>query len=574
MSKVSYTNQQKAYQPFWYFRRKNHERPTWPLGLTNRKHADHVKFAELRQAILKYETRKENLTPFQCDLAQPQCGQCIRGKWKCTQEATTVNTLGMGRFRVATKPSEPVTEGPSSVNTAASSLSRIPPPQLSGPLDIRALCYFRANYVVDQSRSFRYLETFYKSGDMSDHLSLSIQSVGVASLSRDMNSRELEALSRKVYSSALRSLNKALSSPVLAKKDDTLSSVILLEHFERILPSRERTIQAWTNHLQGASALMRIRGAEQFASKTGFDLYAHFSVSLMLNCFKYGIPLPAEFLRIRNNASRFTDTNEPTHRFMSWCIRFIEFRAELLGPRSTPESIIAAATELDVEILSIISDSPPEWVPQTIQLKSAAWSKLVYEDHYDIYTDYRVAEHILMLRVARLMLTDIMSSCEKNLSTQRVSSLLDEGDLGIQPRTTFQELASHICASVPQLAGYLPTILSLTPQNLPRSLPPSNRHAAYVLLWPLCALAHSRDCPAETRVWIAHQLRIIAGAYDLGKAWEAVRFLEQEDGVRDGVNIWNVFEDFGTVTFSFCPDESDVNACIRKAKVVHGIVRI
>lgn len=474
----------------------------------------------------------------------------------------------MGRFKIPTKQSKTSPENPSDSKTA------FPSPadrsRLTSPIDFRALCYFRASFVVGHSRSFKYLETFYQDGDMSDYLSLSIQSVGIASLLRDTHSRELEPLARRVYATALNSLNTALRSPALVKKDNTLSSVLLLEHFERLLPSKERTVQAWTNHLQGASALLKIRGAEQFMSKTGFDLFAHFSSYIMLNCMKHGIPVPEDFLKQRRNAAEFFDTTDPTFRFLEFTIRFIRFRAELTGGvLNTPEAIIASAQELDNELSSQLSDLPPSWIPKTIRLESKAKSRLIYESHYHVYTDYRMAECVNLIRMSRVILSDLMMSCEEmqktspsnpdedNFRPGKLPSTRGEMKAQAQPRTTFREMTGDICACVPQLAGYLPTLSSQTPHILPRKLPPSNIPAAYVLLWPLCALAHSKNCPAETRMWITDQLIIIARAYDLEKGWDAVRFLEKDEGEREKINIWNIFEDFGTVTFTFSPDDDD-----------------
>ncbi|CAG8982724.1 hypothetical protein HYALB_00001005 [Hymenoscyphus albidus] len=233
----------------------------------------------------------------QCDLGY-HCGQCVRGQWNCTREVPklkNINAFGMGRFKLSTgtskiRPEFDFTSDPKRAILAVT-------PHLSEALDSRALCYFRASFVVGQLRSFVYLEDFYQNGrDMSDCLSLSIQSVGIACLARNSHSQELEAVARKTYASALQSLNKSLSSHKLTKQDSTLSSVMVLNHFEGLLPSKNSTTQALSSHLQGASALLKIRGPEHFRSRIGLDLFAHFTSYITLICAQHELPIPAEYL--------------------------------------------------------------------------------------------------------------------------------------------------------------------------------------------------------------------------------------------------------------------------------------
>ncbi|CAG8982723.1 hypothetical protein HYALB_00001004 [Hymenoscyphus albidus] len=224
---------------------------------------------------------------------------------------------------------------------------------------------------------------------------------------------------------------------------------------------------------------------------------------------------------------------------MSSIANFIQFNTAVReGTISTPDAMITCARALDEEVAGQLFDFSLWWNPKTIMINSEVKSELVYESYYNVYKDYREADSSNMMRVARVILSDILTDCEE----LRRKACPNEKDEGTQPGLITEEMTSQICASVPQLAGYIPTLSSPTPHNLPRKLPSSNSAAALSLLWPLLVLGNSRNISAKTREWIIDQLKTIALAYDMERCWDVIRILEMSEEERAKINIWNVFE--------------------------------
>jgi len=435
-------------------------------------------------------------------------------------------------------------------------------PALTIPIEDRAFCYFRSTFVIGNARSFRYLESLYAHGDMDDHLSVSIRAVGLASLSKAVRSRDLENQAMQSYVSALRMINTAITSSDIATNDTTLSAVMLLDQFEKIIPPTERTTQAWRNHLNGATALMKMRGREQFQTKAGLEMFIQMSSHILVSCMQHTIPLPQDYLTLRTFATNFLDTSDISWRLSQVTVRYINFRAAIKsGSLFDPDTIIATATEMDTDMASLMAEFPTEWLPQTIPLTKP--SDLVYELHYDLYADYRLAEALNMVRAGRIPLLDLIreqcqvapsspGSCQAFAYMKRVQRVKDN----------VADMVAVICASVPQLAGYLP--LSDTPSSSRHSSPesmasmgsdsttkgmklnPGNEASAYSLLWPLFTVANSPACSELAKVWIIRQLRILGRLLSSEQALELAGCLER----REERDVWAVYAILGSICYS------------------------
>jgi len=433
-------------------------------------------------------------------------------------------------------------------------------PALTVPLEDRAFCYFHTTFVSGNARSFKYLESLYEHGDMDDHLSVSIRAVGLASLSKAARSADLENQAMRSYVAALRMINTAIASSDVAANDTILSAVMLLDQFEKIIPPTERTIQAWTNHLNGATALMKMRGRHQFETKAGLEMFIQMSSHLLVSCMQHTIPLPEDYLTLRTYATNFIDTNDISWRLSQVTVRYISFRAAIKsGSLFDPDTIIATATGMDKEMVALMGEFPPEWLPQSIPLPTP--SHLVYESHYDLYIDYRLAEALNMVRAGRIPLLDLIreqceaapaspGSCQAFAYMKRVQRIKDR----------VADIASVVCACVPQLAGYLPLLENSSRQSSPGSpdssttsgstkgmkLGPSCGASVYSLLWPLFVVANSPACPEEAKKWITRHLMILGGLLGSEQALELAGLLERGEE-RD---VWSVYALLGSVCYS------------------------
>lgn len=107
---------------------------------------------------------------------------------------------------------------------------------------------------------------------------VAIEAIGLAALSNIRGGDQgLFQRARARYSQALRGTNQALADPQRAACDSTAVTVLLLSQFERMyLDSRESArdgYRRWAAHVEGASALLRLRGEEQFTREAGVSLF-------------------------------------------------------------------------------------------------------------------------------------------------------------------------------------------------------------------------------------------------------------------------------------------------------------
>ncbi|EPE33566.1 Zn2/Cys6 DNA-binding protein [Glarea lozoyensis ATCC 20868] len=507
-----------------------------------------------------------------CDLQQPGCGQCQRAQRKChgyrdTTEFrindSTENVIE--KFKNKTlKNAQNASERrrKKEIETPKPPVEYIDPallhcPALSDPLETRASCYFRATFVVGQSRSFKYLESYYQQGVMSSHLSLSIQAVGLACLSKAVRSTKLEIHARRIYVLALNSINAALASPVVSRHDTTMSAVLLLDEFERLIPPTNRSSSAWSRHLEGAAALMKVRGPKQYETQIGLEMFAQMSSHFFVTCMEHEISLPEDFLSLRSFAANFVDTEDLVWRLTDITIPYIAFRAAVRnGDLYDSSAIISTAARLDGEMATLLNDLPPGWEHQTVNLLLA--SNLVLESHYDIYAVSSIAEALNSIRAGRIALLDIIiqegykveSTLEDYFFTLSLSPECKlEVDLA---KENLHQTTSAICATVPQLAGYLPY---LDDQRIMKSdttecfdfpkISTTTALSSYSLLWPLFACANSTYATPLTRDWIIRQLRFIGEFSDISKAIELADILDS--GIQ--MDIWKAYAMIGCICY-------------------------
>jgi hypothetical protein len=417
------------------------------------------------------------------------------------------------------------------------------------PIEDRAISFFQTNFIFGNSRAFRYLKSYYQHGPMDKHLAVSIRAVGLASLSKAVQSTELVNCGRRAYVLALRLTNAALQSSDAAKRDSTLSAILLLDLFEKISHPQQRSLESWTDHMNGAAALMKLRGNEQFQSHVGLEMFIQMSSHMLLTCMQRGIPLPEDYLTLRAYAATFLDTTDASWRLSEITVRYISFRVGVKdGSISGSEAIITAASQLDYYMQALLEDTPPEWQYETVLLDMD--SELVYESYYDLYSDYRVAEVLNMIRAGRVPILEIIQEeCEKAASSYEALFMLfdptEQFQLSVK---NFEKMTSEICASIPQQAGYLTWLTDLTTSrpSAGRIRKPSAYVAgAYSVLWPLFIIGHSPLSPHPVRAWVICQLHVIGASLGINEATEIAGILESGEDI----DIWTVYSMLGSICY-------------------------
>lgn len=233
---------------------------------------------------------------------------------------------------------------------------------------------------------------------------------------------------------------------------------MLLSVFETVTSGYQRSMGAWTNHINGAAALINVRGQEQLATLGGARLFVQASVGLMISCLGVGMALPEHILALSAQVAKYADTRDPTCRYYETMVLLTEFRAHMrCGTISDPQEILARALDIDRAALSICAHAPSGYEYQTIYTNDHP--SIIFAGCYHVYKDYMAATIWNGMRVIRMMLQVTIRDALLKLHSSRPGFSIDE-QYTAQYQTstnTLYQLQFDIIASVPQHLGYAPT---------------------------------------------------------------------------------------------------------------------
>jgi hypothetical protein len=182
----------------------------------------------------------------------------------------------------------------------------------------RGISHFFANFVAAQngpSRGhFHYLHQVASDSGFDDCLKPSLVATGLAGLANISKSSQLMSHARKQYTTALRNINAALASPSDATKDSTLVAIMVLAMFETTAGAFQLSLKAYTQHINGAAALVKLRGRSQLRTRVGIGIFVQVTSHLLVSCVQRDLPIPTEIVELREEAfGKSTNLILPPH---------------------------------------------------------------------------------------------------------------------------------------------------------------------------------------------------------------------------------------------------------------------
>jgi hypothetical protein len=153
-----------------------------------------------------------------------------------------------------------------------------------------ATSFFFRNYIVkqrhpDSTRGFlEVLHDLYNGANPSSLLHQATHAVSLASYSNFHKSNTLRSEGRKLYGKALKRLNSSIHSPQVVSSDETLMSILLFAFYEQ-LTYHASTKTIWTRHVNGAAAIIGMRGKNKFQSRQSLQLFR--AVRTLMVCFTH-----------------------------------------------------------------------------------------------------------------------------------------------------------------------------------------------------------------------------------------------------------------------------------------------
>jgi hypothetical protein len=108
----------------------------------------------------------------------------------------------------------------------------------------------------------------------------------------------------------------------------TAMKVILLDFFEKLTRGFHDAASE-TRHLEGAMALVKLRGEEQFSNPLRLRMFLKLSLLILQNCLQRNIAPPEDFVLLREKSRRFMDEKDPRWRWGELCLGIGRLRGDL-----------------------------------------------------------------------------------------------------------------------------------------------------------------------------------------------------------------------------------------------------
>jgi hypothetical protein len=389
---------------------------------------------------------------------------------------------------------------------------------LNPTVEERARSHFSFNSPI-WLRNHDLVEDICMSEDEAEPLLASISAVGLASYANSVRATELLNRARMDYVKALKLTNAALRSPTEVRKDSTLFSVMILSIFEMVAGSNEHSLEAWTEHINGASALINLRGPSQFQTITGRRLFMQVTSNLMISCVQRTIRIPEHIIELRQLAEQFMITSVwPAWELCGVIFDFTNFRAavrdcEIVGQKT----IIEGALEIDRNFLAAFADVPESWQYRTLYAEQD--NEFIWNRRYDVYNDYWTAQIWNGMRACRILLHEIVRDQLLAALTAIIPIYTEEESKGQDQQS--------VLAMLNMQADILATIPSHVPSDITnRSTTLMEASRGYFVLWPLYMAGVMDLATLPIKIWVIGRLRAIASQTGIQQARVLADILE------------------------------------------------
>ncbi|KAH0045706.1 hypothetical protein KCU78_g182, partial [Aureobasidium melanogenum] len=314
--------------------------------------------------------------------------------------------------------------------------------------DDQCLAFFFHNYVVNNNK-------FHPSISVAGnkYLFASIKALSIAGLSKYHSDTRLSHLARHQYVQALQLTNTALSDPQSAMRDETLLAIVVLTSYETLTGGLNRSLEAWVQHINGATTLLRLRGIDGIKHTDGRILTMHVIAFINITCLLNDLPIPPFIYDLQSRIFEFLYRPEsPAARYQQVSLEFADFNYAFQHHLfSTPEDVIARATGIEAEMTAALVDMPIHWKAETLPparmpddktLKGGVPNfELQYKDQATSYVWNSFYSSRILLRQAVLKTVQHVESQNGDKSKYE--------NLKLRCHSIMRDCQTHILASIP-----------------------------------------------------------------------------------------------------------------------------
>ena len=405
-------------------------------------------------------------------------------------------------------------------------------------LDDMARDAFFTHYVSGFSKTYDVIKSLSAQSPADRPLPASIDAVSLAFFSFQFDSTQALRISREKYLSALPLLNKALKSPESATSDSTLLAVLLLDLFEKITNNNPRSISSWMSHINGALALVELREGPPLQNHAGLQLSVRLSTNLIISCVAGKSPVPPALIKLRSDLEPYLNKEDPKWLLSGLVVKYANLRGAIEDGCLSNSNVIARATALDFEFMSLAKCMPSTWLYSTTYLEEA--SERVLERHWDMYPDHFTAQGWNVIRVMRILLNDMIRTYWLSHEKEYPSGVSSTRSTSVIMTSHIDVLAKDICATAPQSMGYA------NPTRKTKAFTTTQRLRCYTLLFPLYVAALYSSSATQIKPWVIKQLRFMSDVIGIRNASIVVEILERGDKTCP----WDVYAMLGSYAFA------------------------
>ncbi|KAF6233116.1 hypothetical protein HO173_008660 [Letharia columbiana] len=490
-----------------------------------------------------------------CDQTRPHCGQCRRAHRECPgyraeQDAVFRNETSkvVAKAQTGTKweismPVSPIRPieltGDGDVRNLAIDFSaatvqmvertKVTIRTLSVPLEDEATYYFFHNFVpADPASLTTYsdvLPTVYRQDSSFNALPKIIEAIGLAGISNVKQAPELMVAAGQKYARVLRAITASIQNSKEVSTDQTLMAVMLLGLFETVTCSNPESMRSWTNHVNGATALVRLRGTDQLRTKVGRKLFDNLVVQILIDCLQRRQMIPPDVIEWAEIAAEGeTKKAVPERQLIQIIGRLCALRAAVDRPETNDIGVATLANFIDSDLEDWKNSLPPAF---SYSIKQSPNTEDVFSHTYHVYKGTWALSVWNVYRCARILTQQVITAWLSRNSMPNPA--LDQSQRR-QSKVLLANLAHDICASAPFILGASNS--SVYSSRLPRAA------AGASLLWPFYLVATMDQCLTGIRAWIITRLALIGRLMGIKQAESLANVLR----TKREITAWDKFE--------------------------------
>jgi hypothetical protein len=413
------------------------------------------------------------------------------------------------------------------------------------------LAFFFSNQVVKEW--VRPYGTNIHSYGLDDALFFAIKAAGLAGVSGFLRDPEMGLEARKRYLAAIQQVNRAIMDAEKAKTDSTLTAIMLLSQVEALDCGTSRPLAAWENHVNGAAAVLKLRGPEKLQTPLEIRLFVQALTSILICCLKNHIHVPDHLFELADAAEPHMNTNTPGWRFLRAHMLSAQLKANVYHKVITdPETIIREALALDAMACSIFDGAGPEWQYETIFDNTLPdIIPLGYYYHYQSFMYAQVwcgmrGTRLDLHRIIRKTLLDGFSAKPPVFSRKKHTAQFQVST------DILYETQTELLASIPQYmlapqsnegrkprfpwTNFRSALYNPSAMTLPTSsnVPLTRSVGGLVHLWALYKVADVNVSTRETREMVVELLRLSGSDMGIQQAFVLAEELETKHGLKRG----------------------------------------